>query len=166
MLREGIISRIRAFLGIFPGLSRGCPCHSSPRRRKSCRCEERPNAFRTSTGGQRRYGNPRSPDVGSFYLCPEEEMGGRQEVSPGADAGAAFPLQPGVRRMRQGAVSPSHFEEAAHGRRVLGGDGRGALPDCVRAGRRAAAAPGDCERSSRVWWRARGLCISAPTRWN
>ena len=49
-----------------------------------------------------------------------------QAVSAGADAGAAVPLQPGVRRLRQDSVSGAHSEEGADAGRVLPGGRRSA----------------------------------------
>ena len=50
-------------------------------------------------------------DVDGRNIRPEAENCGAQALSVRADAGAAFPLQPGVRRLRQDSVSRAHSEE-------------------------------------------------------
>src|SRR5438477_12919029 len=76
-------------------------------------------------------------------LPAKAEIGGAEAVSVCADAGAAVPLQPGVRGVREDSVSAAHPEEGTDARRMLQGGRRVRDPDGVDSGRRAADALAD-----------------------
>src|SRR5258707_11766903 len=76
-------------------------------------------------------------------LCFEAEADGQEEVSARADAGAAVPLQSGVRRMRKNSVSRAHPEGGAYARRLFQGGRRVRNPDGCDSRRRTAAASAD-----------------------
>ena len=88
----------------------------------------------------------------------------RQAVSAGADAGAAVPLQPGLRRLRQDSASGGDPAAAPDARAVLGSGRRMRRADRLDSRRRAAACIRRSTRSSPAWSRARNTSISAPTR--
>src|SRR5258708_6012732 len=88
-------------------------------------------------------GSPSLASLDGCNLCFEAEADGPEEVSAGADAGAAVPLQSGVRRLRQDSVSRAHPEGAASARRLLQGGRRVRNPDGCDPRRRTAAASAD-----------------------
>src|SRR5260370_29451279 len=53
-------------------------------------------------------GSPSLASLDGCNLCFETEADGPEEVSACADAAAAVPLQPGVRRLRKDPVSRAH----------------------------------------------------------
>src|SRR5271167_161808 len=76
-------------------------------------------------------------DVDRDELCAAAEARGEKAVSAGADAGAAVPVQPGLRGMREDSVPGTYFEEGPHARGVLPGSGGVWRADGVDPGRRA-----------------------------
>ncbi len=100
--------------------------------------------------------------VGAYVV--KQHLIGPQALSAGADAGAAVPLQPGLRRLRQDRLSGRNPEPAPVGRRVHGGDRRVRRAGRGDRRRRAAAASATSRRSSRAPSRARSSSSSAPTR--
>src|SRR5437660_924707 len=83
-------------------------------------------------------------------VCSEAEAQRPQAVSAGADAGAAVPLQSGLRRLWKDSVSRAHPEGGAFSRRVLQGGGRVRRADGlarlhVRQGSRPEPLPGQGE---------------------
>ena len=100
--------------------------------------------------------------VGAYVA--EAASAGAQALPAGADAGAAVPLQPGLRRLRQDRLSGRDPEPAPVGRRVHGGDRRVRRAGGVDRRRRAAAASRDRADRRRARSRARSSSSSAPTR--
>ena len=79
--------------------------------------------------------------VATYVL--EAEAARAQALPARADARAALPLQPGLRRLREDPVPGEHPEVAAQLRGVHAGGGRVPGADGEPAGRRAADAPRD-----------------------
>ncbi len=100
--------------------------------------------------------------VASYVLS--QKLRRTQALPARADARAAVPLQPGLRRLRQDPVPRAHPQEAAHPRRMLPRR-RGMR----RARWSASPAASRCctrrsPRSSTAWSRARNTSTCAPTR--
>ena len=93
---------------------------------------------------------PLHPDGPDRRLHREAAARGREALSAGADAGAAVPLQSGLRRLRQDRLSGRDPEPAPVGRAMHGGDRRMRRAGGVHRRRRAAAAQATCRRSSRA----------------
>ncbi len=96
----------------------------------------------------------RSPRCGCAYPNQACKVGayvaqaaphGPQALPAGADAGAAVPLQPGLRRLRQDRLPGGNPEPAPQRRRVPGGGRRMRRAGGGHRRRRAAAAQGDAE---------------------
>src|ERR1700693_3515175 len=95
-------------------------------------------------------GSPSLASLDGCNLCFEAEADGQEEVSARAYAGAAVPLQSGVRRLRKDSVSCAHPEGRAYARRLLQGSRRMRHPDGRNPGWRAAAAPADAGDRCRI----------------
>ena len=102
--------------------------------------------------------------VASYVL--KKRLDGQKALSAGAHAGAAVPLQPGVRRLRQGAVSAAHSQEASLAGRMLSRGRRVRRAHGVDSRRRAAAAPADRRDRRTASSRARSTSTCAPMRLN
>ena len=108
------------------------------------------------------YGYPAAAADQGRRLYPEAASGRAEALSAGADAGAAVPLQPGLRRLRQDRLSRRDPEQAPVGR---GMPGRGRRMRRARGRdrrRRAAAAQGDAGDRREASWRAARSSSSAP----
>src|SRR5580658_704910 len=82
-------------------------------------------------------------DVDGGVVCAAAEARGAEAVSAGADAGAALPVQSGLRGMREDSVSGAHFEEGSLAGGMFPGGGRVRGADGFDPGRRAADASAD-----------------------
>ena len=91
----------------------------------------------------RTHGRAVEPGAACRRLCREAASARPQALSAGADAGAAVPLQPGLRRLRQDRLSGRDPEPAPVGRRVHGGGRRMRRAGGGDRRRRAAAASRD-----------------------
>ena len=109
-----------------------------------------------------RHGHSDFPDVDRRDLCAEEQAGRQQALPARAHARASFPLQPGLRRLRQSAIPSPHPEEGADPEQCFA-----AVEECgARWFRSPAASRCFIPRSSRSstdWSRARSTFTSAPT---
>ena len=97
-------------------------------------------------------------------MCLKQKIKGRKRYPARAHAGAAVPLQPGVRRLRQDSVSGAHSEGRSSRPRSASGGRRVRHADGLDSRRRAAAASADAPRSLPAWSRARSTSTCAPTR--
>src|SRR5271168_222372 len=123
------------------------------RKNKSCGFRNGSSNVQKFRREVRSYGSASLASLYGCHVCAEAEADGAEEVSAGADAGAAVPLQPGVCRLRQDSVSGAYPEGGVVAGGVLQGGGRVRDADGVDPGRRAAAAPadaGDCGGSGRA----------------
>ena len=102
-------------------------------------------------------------DVDGGDVRLEATHPGAQALSAGADAGAAVPLQPGVRRLRQDPVSRARAEAKSLARRVLPRGRRVWRADGVHPRRRAADASPD-RRDRRGPGRAQEVHLSLHQR--
>ena len=100
--------------------------------------------------------------VGAYVV--KQHLRGRQALSAGADAGAAVPLQPGLRRLRQDRLPGRDPQPAPVGRGLPGGGRRVRRAGGGDRRRRAAAAQGDAADRRGHRWRASKfvyLCTNA-----
>src|SRR6202521_447335 len=88
-------------------------------------------------------------DVDGCDVRPQAKAEGAEALPVRPDAGAAVPLQSGMRGMRQNPVSRTHFKNGLEPGRMLQGRGRVRHADGFDSRWRAADAPGD--RQDRRW---------------
>ena len=138
--------------------------HLHPGRRGGGRALPLPARNWPTHKGSDANGRAVEPGAAGRRLCREAAPAGAEALPAGADAGAAVPLQPGLRRLRQDRLSGRDPEPAPVGRRVHGGDRRVRRAGGGDRRRRAAAASRDRADRRRAPSRARSSSSSAPTR--